>query len=320
MSFFEFYDKNESRCRIESERTTMTHKSIAVTLLTVLLHLSQAQSTVYLNLNEIANYPAIIKIARGFPAIIEFEENVAISKDSPLFEHLTQENKVVVSAKSSTGEGGMFATLRNETAQFKVVIDNDITTSMRYIVRSPRVAQPKVIDTSGVLLEGAYLELPRSVTHPGASNSAAPSITGADTPPPSGTTPSNDNRTVDPVLLEPGKQVVTTANDESLPFVFEAVLMTFNGQRAINYGIRNRSEKMLYNDIKRLTVTVDGVRNNYETLRNDASGFLNRLDPDSEERGMILLVDDHGGPITLTWEIVETPANLTYTIQETLEE
>lgn len=295
-----------------------------------ILSFVHAQSTVYLNLSEIANYPAEVRIAPGYPAIIEFEEIIqAVTKDSPLFEHIRTGNIVSLSAKANVDGGGMFVTLRHTTAQFKVVIDTTLTTSMKYVVRSPNVAQAKVIDTSGTTLNPTFLEAPRSVLNQQESSTLLfddATVERAE-PSPQGqggearnSSESESNVTVQPMLLEPGGEVVTTANDPTLPFIFEAMVVSYNGERTVNYVIENTGEHLLYNDIKRLTVTVDGVRNRYETLRRPTGGYLNRLGPKAKEYGTIVLTGDRGGAITLNWEIVETPANNTFTIHETLED
>jgi hypothetical protein len=308
----------------------MRHLRLLLLLCVALLARTVAQSTVYLNLNEIANYPADVRVAPGYPAMIEFEETIqSVTKDSPLFEHIRQGNIVFLSAKATVDGGGMFVTLRTTTAQFKIVIDTTLTTGMKYLVRSPRVAQPKIVDTTGTTLNPTFLEAPRSVVNEQTDSNLLFDNTGYSTREHSSEGQADDDEgssggehsvTVNPVLLEPGGEVVTTANDPTLPFVFEAMLVGYNGERTVAYVIENKSEHLLFNDIKRLSVTVDGVRNSYETLRRPTGGYLNRLEPKAKEYGTIVLKDDPGGAITLDWEIVETPANNTYTIHETLEE
>jgi hypothetical protein len=315
---------------MESERMFMRHLRLLLFLCVAPLTHAPAQSTLYLNLNEIANYPADVRIAPGYPAMIEFEETIqSVTKDSPLFEHIRQGNIVFLSAKATVDGGGMFVTLRSTTAQFKIVIDTTLTTGMKYLVRSPRVAQPKVIDTTGTTLNPTFLEAPRGIVNSQTDSNLLFDNTASSTREHSSDPQADDdqgssgdehNVAVNPVLLEPGGEVVTTANDPTLPFVFEAMLVGYNGERTVAYVIENKSEHLLFNDIKRLSVTVDGVRNSYETLRRPTGGYLNRLEPKAKEYGTIVLKDDPGGAITLDWEIVETPANNTYTIHETLEE
>lgn len=265
---------------MHQHRSNAIRSLIAALTLALLGGLSHANDTIVTHyvLPELSNQPGTIQLSPNFLTLIEFPDLVqtVATGRADLIQVEVDDNRILLRPARSTGRTDLIVRVSGTNAMFRIDIDPDNGTPRRYVIH----ATP-----------------PTPTHHPDAPDTV-PSTAIPTTSSSHGGMPIGDNA-------------------PQLPYEFTySTRVNENGQLTIYYSLTNRSPNPIANDGSRLRVMDELGTVPYATVRMNADGTPNRLQPGYTEHGVLTLERSVLGIPRIEWPVVEQGPGRTYVINE----